>query len=250
MNVTVIIPARLGSSRFPRKPLVDILGLPMVEHVRRRVLLNKNISKVIVATCDFEIYDKIKSFGGEVMITDSSHITCNDRVAEIVNKFKNDLIINVQGDEPLINPDILNLLINSYNLCEENSCISLMTKVISKKELDDINEVKVVCDINKNALYFSRLPIPYLSSNRNKNINHFKHIGVYAYESELIERFGKWKPTPAEKSENIDILRFIENGIKIKMVESPYSTNSVDTIDDLKKVRAMMLKDKYFKQYN
>jgi 3-deoxy-manno-octulosonate cytidylyltransferase (CMP-KDO synthetase) len=249
VNITAIIPSRLSSSRFPGKPLADIHGLPMVEHVRRRVLLNSKVKRSVVATCDANIYDVVKSFGGDVMMTDSSHFSCNDRVAEVAPHFKDDIIVNVQGDEPLIAPEMLDLVTQPFLDDNAIRCSSLMAKILTEDERNDLNEVKVVCDLMQNAMYFSRLPIPGINKSKIIDFQHFKHIGIYAYYSDVISGFSKWGPSASEKCESIDILRFIENGIKVKMVETSYVSLGVDTKNDLQKVKDLMLKDKYFGNY-
>ena len=249
MKLTVVIPARMSSSRFPGKPLADILGLPMIEHVRRRVLLHPDVEDAIVATCDDEILNVVISNGGKSVMTSPDHYCCNDRVAEASQGIDADIIINVQGDEALFNPEMLNYLIEPYQQDPSLKCINLMTKIRTDEEFYDINEVKVVCDLKNNALYLSREPIPSGRKTKSKNFPRYKQLGIYALQKELLSQFLKWGPSPWESIETVDMLRLLEHGHLIRMAVSPFETISVDTPKDLELVKQLMKKDPLFEKY-
>jgi 3-deoxy-manno-octulosonate cytidylyltransferase (CMP-KDO synthetase) len=249
MKLTVIIPARMSSTRFPGKPLVDILGIPMIEHVRRRVLLHSDVESAIVATCDYEIADVVSSFGGEVAMTDSSHFCCNDRVSEAASQLESDIIINVQGDEPLFNPNMLDYLINPMKMDSDISCTNLMTKITSKAEFVDKNIVKVVNDLSGHAMYMSREAIPSDSKGVLDYENCYKQLGVYAFKKPLLDSFLSWGPSPMEMVETVDMLRLLEHGQKVKMIEAPFDGVGVDTPKDLEVAIKLMKEDEFYGNY-
>lgn len=249
MKLTVIIPARMSSTRFPGKPLVDILGLPMIEHVRRRVLLHKDVESAIVATCDNEIADVVSSYGGNTLMTKSTHFCCNDRVAEAASQLDAEIIVNVQGDEPLFNPKMIDYLINPMKEDGQVSCTNLMTRLSTEKDFNDKNIVKVANDLSGNALFMSREPIPSNFKGILDYKNSYKQLGVYAFKKKLIEDFLTWGPSPLELIEGVDMLRMLEHGQKIRMIEAPFEGVGVDLPIDLEIAKALMKKDKFFKKY-
>ena len=233
MKITAIIPARMASTRFPGKPLVDILGLPMIEHVRRRVLLHPDVYSAIVATCDKEIFDMVKSHGGQAIMTSLDHFCCNDRVSEAAVDLDADIIVNVQGDEPLFNPEMISYLVEPMRHNSQIICTNLMSRIETEKEFCNNNEVKVVCDLNNDALYMSREPIPSAKKTNLNSLDRFKQLGVYAFRKSILQQFASWGPSPLEIIETIDMLRFLEHGYKVRMVDSPFKTIGVDTPEDL-----------------
>jgi 3-deoxy-manno-octulosonate cytidylyltransferase (CMP-KDO synthetase) len=249
MKIITIIPARMGSSRFPGKPIVDICGKTMVEHVWQRVKLNKKIADIYIATCDKEIEEKALSFGAKVIMTSSTHTRCTDRIAEACQKLDKegvafDVILNIQGDEPMLNPDTLDLLAKPF-LGEKNiSCVNLIEALEGEEEINSYNNVKAIFDQNGFALYFSRLPIPYGMKHR-----HYKQLGLYGLTKEMALNYLTMKETPLEIAESDDMLRFIENGIKVKVVLSPYKTKGVDTPQDRESVSKIMEADPVFERY-
>jgi len=246
MNVIAIIPARYGSTRLDGKPLLDIAGKPMVQWVYERAKKAKLIRDVLVATDDKRVMSAVERFGGKAVMTSSSHRSGTDRIAEAAGSLNADVIVNVQGDEPLIEPEMIDEAIKPL-LAESSLLIStLKTKIANEEELKDPNVVKVVTDREGFALYFSRYPIPYERErsqksevrSQKKNI-HYKHIGLYIYRRDFLLQFAKMKPTPLEDAEKLEQLRVLENGYKIKVVETKYNSIGVDTKEDLEKVRKL-----------
>ncbi len=253
MEVIAIIPARMGSSRFPGKPMQKILGIPMIGHCYKRAKMCKSLSEVYVATCDKVIDEYIKSIGGKSIITSKSHERATDRTAEAMIKIekktglKIDIIVMIQGDEPMITPRMIEDSIKAFK--DQNiNVVNLMSKINSKKEFYDPNEVKVVCDKNNYALYFSREPIPSFSKYGKHNFM-MKQVCIIPFRRNFLIRFNKMKETQLEKIESVDMLRILENGIKVKMIETQEETYSVDTKQDLNKVKIKMKADSLLKKY-
>jgi 3-deoxy-manno-octulosonate cytidylyltransferase (CMP-KDO synthetase) len=240
MKPVAIIPARYGSTRFRGKPLAVINGKPMIQRVYERVTKSPFLERVIVATDDKRIYDTVKEFGGEVVFTSPFHKTGTDRVAEVAENINSSYIINVQGDEPLIDPGIVEEIIQPVINDSSIKMVTLKRLIINESDINDFNVVKVVTDSNDFALYFSRFPIPYYRSSINKVV--YKHVGIYLYEREFLLKITKMKPTPLEEAEKLEQLRILENGYKIKVVNTDYDPISVDTEEDIKKVEYIMRK--------
>lgn len=248
-TVIAMIPARMASTRFPGKPLVDICGRPMIEHVWRRVRLNPKINSAYIVTCDEQIRRRAEDFGAMVIMTSDKHQRGTDRVAEGCSKLLQkgngfDVVLNVQGDEPLLNSDSLDLLLTPFLEGEDIACVNLMEILETEAEINNYNNVKTVFDRNNLALYFSRLPIPNGVHNR-----HYKQLGLYGFTREAIMKYSIMEQTPFEIAESDDMLRFVENGMPVKMVLSPGKTFGVDTPDDYKKVSTLMEKDALFLKY-
>jgi len=244
MKIVGIIPSRMASSRFPGKPLVDIEGLPMVVHVMKRAMLCKDLNKVYVATDSKDIFEAVERHGGKAIMTSSAHETGTDRIAEAVEKIECDIVVNIQGDEPLLNPDDVGKLIKT--IVNDDSCrvATLVCKTPTRK---DITECKVVLDLNDNILYMSREDIP--SSARARINSFYKLYCIVAFRKDFLKRFANWDPTPLEKIEYIEYLRILEHGYKVKgVIVEEYST-SVDTPADLVKLKKMMKKDETKHRY-
>jgi 3-deoxy-manno-octulosonate cytidylyltransferase (CMP-KDO synthetase) len=249
MKVIAVIPARMASTRFPGKPLADILGLPMIEHVRRRVLLCQEIHEVIVATCDKEILNLVQNFGGQAVMTSDQHMRCTDRVAEVMEAINADVVINVQGDEPLVNPKMFGPLLEPLKNEKELMCTNLMTEIESDIEFKNPNVVKTVCDSKGNALYFSRESIPSPLKAGTLLYKKYKQLGVIAFRNEFLKEFTKLPPTPLEEVESVDMLRAVEHGYKVRMVLTPFQVIGVDTPTDLEYVVKLMEDDPLFGSY-
>ena len=248
-NVIAMIPARLASSRYPNKPLIDICGKSMIEHVWQRVKLNDKIDRLFIATCDEEIRAASIKFGAEVIMTSKKHVRCTDRIGEACNKLLSnnidfDIVINIQGDEPLFNPKTIDLILESFNNDKNTNCVNLIEELNDEEEILDRNNVKAIFDKKYFALYFSRLPIP-----TDKIAKHYKQLGAYGLKKKTILQYMKMEQTPLEIAESDDMLRFIENGIQIKVAISPYMTIGVDTPDDHKKVNKIMANDEIYSLY-
>ena len=242
MRILGIIPSRYASSRFPGKPLVNIGGKSMVQRVYEQACASKSLSDVIVATDDERIFNHVISFGGKALMTSSSHFTGTERCAEVIEKQGDiwDLVINIQGDEPFINPSQIDLL--SASFVDTNTGIATLAKRIEKMgELEDANVVKLVFGKSGMAIYFSRFPIPFV---RNKEMgkisleNHafYKHIGLYAYRAEILKKITRLVPSELEIAESLEQLRWIENGIGIKVELTDYDSIGIDTPEDLLKI--------------
>lgn len=254
MKIIGIIPARMASTRFPGKPLADICGMPMVGHVYHRAKMSDLLSNVYVATCDMEIKDYVESIGGDAVMTKDSHVRCGDRVAEaLVNVEQTaqeqfDIVVLIQGDEPLIRPQMIDEAIQPLINDNEILITNLMGDIKEIDEWMDPNEVKVVVDKNDYALYFSREPIP--SGKKWEGVIPMKkQICVIPHQRDFLLKFTSLKPTPLEKIESVDMMRVLEHGYRLKMVQTKYEVYSVDTPADLVKVEALMKSDDLFLQY-
>ena len=241
MKFLGVIPSRYASTRLEGKPLKDICGHTMVEWVYKRALKSK-LDGVVVATDDERIVDEVKSFGGNVILTRKDHINGTSRIAEVCETYTDyDVIVNIQGDEPLIEPDMINSIIDSF--IEDNTIpmSTLKYKLTDMAEIENPNAVKVVTDKNDFAIYFSRSVIPY-PRNLNMN-NYYKHVGIYGYKRDFVMEYAKMESTPLELSESLEQLRVLENGYKIKVLETPYKIIGVDTQEELERVRESITKN-------
>ena len=255
MRIIGIIPARLGSSRFPNKPMKKILEIPMIGHVYFRSKMSKTLTEVYIATPDKEIYDYIVSIGGKAVMTSQKHERASDRIAEALLKIekttkqKTDIVVMLQGDEPMINPQMIKESVTPLVKNNEINITNLLGTIKSNEEFEDGNQIKVVIDKDSNAIYFSREPIPSRKKYKDK-IDMYKQVCVIAFRRNYLLHYTKMKPTPLEIIESIDMLRILENGEKIKMVPTHFSTHSVDTEEDLIKVSKLMENDALIKKYN
>jgi 3-deoxy-manno-octulosonate cytidylyltransferase (CMP-KDO synthetase) len=247
VKATAIIPARYGSTRFPGKPLALINGFPMIQHVCQRVANATMVDRVIVATDDERVAAMVDSFGGEVMLTRGDHPTGTDRLAEVAEKIESELIVNVQGDEPLINPRMVDQAIAPLVKNQQIQMGTLASKIAQIGDFHSPNVVKVVKDQSGFALYFSRAPIPWprdLDSKQLEKIlpqpSFLRHIGLYVYRRELLLDYPSWSKTPLESLENLEQLRALERGIRLYVAETEFSCHGVDTPEDLKRVSQLM----------
>jgi len=254
MNIIGIIPARMASSRFPGKPLAKILGIPMVGHVYFRSKISQTLDEVYVATCDKEILDYVKSIGGKAIMTLDSHERCTDRTAEAVEKIEAmtkstvDIVVNIQGDEPMVLPEMIDQAVEPMLSDEFIVTTNLMAPMKSRKEHEDPNEVKVVVDQDNYALYFSREPIPSWKRGATE-VPMLKQVCIIPFRRGFLFKFTQLEPTPLEKIESIDMLRAIEHGYKVKMVLTNFETYSVDTPEDLRFVEELMKNDPLVTKY-
>ena len=235
MKFLGVIPSRYASTRLEGKPLKDICGHTMIEWVYKRTKLS-NLDEVVVATDDERIYKEVERFGGKAILTSKEHENGTSRIAEVCTKYEDyDVIVNVQGDEPLIEPEMINSIINSFKEDDTISMSTLKYKIDSIEEIENLNYVKVITDKKGYALYFSRSVIPYP---RKLDIqNYYKHVGIYGYKRDFVVEYAKMEPTPLELSESLEQLRALENGYRIKVMETPYKIIGVDTQEELEKVR-------------
>ena len=239
-DCTIIIPARYASTRFPGKPLVDIKGKTMIQRVYEQASQSKLARQVIVATDDERIFKHIQAFGGEVMMTSASHQTGTERCAEIAAKIEADLIINVQGDEPFIAPEQIDLLIDFLVKKPQFAIGTLAKRLESFEALCNSNTVKAVFNQLEEAIYFSRHPIPFARDTAPEKWldkhQYYKHIGMYAYRRDTLLHIAQLTPTPLEKAESLEQLRWMENGIRIGITVSNLEAISIDTPEDLQRV--------------
>jgi len=245
-KVAAIVPARMASSRFPGKPLAGILGLPMIEHVRRRAALSDLVDDVYVATCDEEIREAVEAGGGRVIMTADTHQRGTDRVEEAASKLEADIVVNVQGDEPALLPDVIGAVVQPLIERDDVLCTNIVYP-ITEAELDDINAVKVVLDQSRHIMYFSRSPIPHFKANDNYPL--YVQAGIIAFRKEFLHRYSRLTPTPLEKAESVDMLRVLEHGYKILAVVTPLAGVGVDLPEDIAKVEGLINGDKTQKEY-
>ncbi len=240
MKNICVIPARYASTRLPGKPLADICGKPMISRVYDRAKLAKNVSEVIVATDDERIFQAVEKNSGRAMMTRADHKTGTDRLAEVAEKFPDaDVIVNVQGDEPLIEPSLIDELIEQFADADLQMA-TVATEMTDAAEMQNPNNVKVIFDKKNNALYFSRSLIPYARNEGKAKV--YKHIGIYAYRRNFLLKYAKMESTPLELSESLEQLRALENGYKIRVIKSDCKFVGVDTPEDLQLVNEIYSK--------
>lgn len=242
MKTIAIIPSRYGSSRFPGKPLAIISGKPMIQWVYENVSMASFLDAVYVATDDQRVFDCVESFGGKALMTASTHTCGTDRLAECAETLElcdDDLVLNIQGDEPLIKAEIIQDLYSCFD-SEEVYMGTLKKKIEIEDELDNLNVVKVINDINEYAIYFSRLCLPFAKDG--KKTDHYKHIGAYGYKAWFLKKYSKMAKTPLEVSESLEQLRVLENGYRIRVKETKYQTVGVDTPEQVKQVEEELRK--------
>jgi 3-deoxy-manno-octulosonate cytidylyltransferase (CMP-KDO synthetase) len=242
MQKVAIIPARFASTRFPGKPLALIQGKPMIEHVYKRVS-EADIDSVVVATDHPHIEATVKAFGGEVVMTSPNHPSGTDRCGEVAEKLQLDsdaLVVNVQGDEPLIRKEEINLLVNQFQNTS-TQIATLATPICDKEAIQDPNKVKVVFSKNGRALYFSRYAIPF-QRNNNQEYTYCKHIGIYAFRYDILQKIIALTPSALEKSEQLEQLRWLENDFSIQIALCNYESIAIDTPEDLE----LLLRNPFF----
>lgn len=234
VRVLAVIPARWASTRFPGKPLADVLGKPMVQRVYEQVLKSRRVERVVVGTDDERIARAVRAFGGEARMTSSRHPSGTDRVAEVAWGEEAELVVNVQGDEPFIHPEVIDRAVDALCEGEEAVVSTLMHAIEEEGELTDPNVVKVVVDRQGYALYFSRAPIPYFRDDgRDRGGPAFKHLGLYVYRKPFLLRLTSLKPTPLERAEKLEQLRVLEHGYRIKVLETPHRSIGIDVPEDI-----------------
>lgn len=254
MNIIAIIPARMGSTRFPGKPMAPIHGIPMIGHVYQRTRMCAMVAETYAATCDWEIFDYIQSIGGKAVMTADTHERCTDRTAEAMLKIekesgkKTDIVVMVQGDEPMVTPEMIEQSITPMLKDSSINVVNLMARMKTVEEFEDPNEVKVVVDLNGNALYFSREPIPSRKKGVEK-VPMLKQVCIIPFRRDYLLKFNAMASTPLEQIESVDMMRIIENGEAVRMVMTDAETLSVDTPEDLMKVQKYMDRDLLMKRY-
>jgi 3-deoxy-manno-octulosonate cytidylyltransferase (CMP-KDO synthetase) len=236
MLIVGMIPARFGSSRFPGKPLAQILGKPMIQHVYERARRANRLNRLLVATDDERILQAVKAFGGEVLLTGVDHLSGTDRLAEaagLLGLADDDIIVNIQGDEPALEPVMIELLVEALELSPDVPMSTLAFLSHDGKGYLDPNVVKVVVNQHGQALYFSRAPIPYRREVQDGPSSFLKHLGFYSYRHEFLQTFTKLSAGTLENLERLEQLRAMEHGYSIQVALSPVDTRGVDTPEDL-----------------
>ena len=237
MNIVAVIPARYAATRFPGK-LMQMLGKKtIIRHVYDNTVATGLFSDVFIVTDSDIIYKEIKENNGKAIMSKKEHESGSDRIAEAIAEMNVDIIVNVQGDEPFIKKEPLEKLVRLFN--EQGVQVASLMRKISKEEASDPNNVKVVTDRSGHALYFSRSIIPYQRDEKT-NAEYFLHVGVYAYKKDVLMSFTKWPQSALEKIEKLEQLRYLENGIKIKMAETAYNNIAIDTPEDLEKAKLFL----------
>jgi 3-deoxy-manno-octulosonate cytidylyltransferase (CMP-KDO synthetase) len=242
MNVLAVIPARYASTRLPGKPLIPIAGKPMIQRVWERARQAGLVSKVIVATDDQRIAEAVKSFGGEAALTRADHRSGTERVAEVAASHRDaQIVVNVQGDMPLIEPAAIDAAIEAVRDEEDVSLGTLAVPITNPAEIMDPNVVKTVLDFDGNALYFSRAPIPWVRDRQGPvHAKHLKHQGLYVFRREALLEFATFPQGDLERIEQLEQLRWLENGYRIRVVETEYKTVEVDTPEDVERVEQVL----------
>ena len=244
MNILGLIPARMDSTRFPGKPLAKILGKPMIAHVYERTVQAKRMNLVAVATCDKEIFDYVESIGGTAVMTSNQHERASDRCAEALLKLEErnctryDIVVMVQGDEPMTHPDMIDESLVPMLEDANIQIVNLMSAITNLKEFEDRNCVKVVCDLQQNALYFSRETIP--TRFKMSDIPMIKQVAIMPFRRDFLLEYSRMQPTPLEIIESVDMMRVLEHGIKIRMVSTHHQTYAVDVPSDIERVEQYM----------
>lgn len=239
MKAVAILPARMGSTRFPGKPLAKLLGKPMIQHVWERVSRAKGLSDVLVATCDDEISRACKAFGAPYVMTSDKHERASDRIAEAAKSVKSDIYVMVQGDEPMTVPAMIEESLAPFS-DSKIACVNLAGRIDNEAEFDDRNCIKVVMDLQGDALCFSREPIPTRRIGPWGSFAAWKQVCVIPFRADALARFAALPPTPLEKAESVDMMRFLEHGVKVRMVPTAHASHAVDTPQDLARVEALM----------
>ena len=242
-KVIVVIPARFSSTRLPGKPLISLAGKSMIQRVYERAKLAKHANRVIVATDDERVVKAVEAFGGEARMTRSEHRTGTERVAEVAAREEGDVFINVQGDEPLLDPNAIDVAVNSLLAEPQASISTVATPIKTPGDIMDPNVVKAVLDFDGNAIYFSRAPIPWVRDTASKiQVRHLKHLGLYVFEREALLEYPTLPQGELERIEQLEQLRWMENGWKIRVAEVECDAISVDVPEDVARVEKLLQK--------
>jgi len=237
-----IIPARLGSTRLSEKILRGISGKPMIQHVWERARQAKKLDEVVVACDDARIQRCVEGFGGKAFMTRADHPNGTSRIAEVMEHFKQEVVINIQGDQPLVDPAALDEMVGLFEKDQAIDVLTLAVRMTDCSVYENPNAVKVVCGGNGDALYFSRAPIPVAQGKQDREFSFLKHLGVYGYRRDFLLQFVTWQPGVLENIEKLEQLRILERGRAIRVIETNYDFISVDTEEDLREVESRLLK--------
>ena len=245
MRIIAVIPARYGSTRLPGKVLAPILGRPMIEHVYRQAKQSRHCDDILIACDDPRVMAAAAGFGGKAVMTSPDLASGTDRIAQAVQGVPADIVLNIQGDEPLLHPAMIDVLAEAIREDEDCVMATVARKITNPADVDDPNIVKVVLDQQGNALYFSRSAVPF---NRDNvpfgQMVYYKHFGLYAYRKDFLMKLTHWPASALEQAERLEQLRVLQAGYKIKVALTPHDTISVDTADDLRRVEAFLAGEK------
>lgn len=240
-EVVVVIPARYASTRLPGKPLVNLAGKPMVQRVYERAKQAQTVQRVLVATDDQRIYDAVKGFGGEARMTRTDHRTGTERIAEVAVQEPGDVFVNVQGDEPLIEPATIDTAVGALLEEPPAQIATVATPIRHAADIVDPNIAKTVLDFDGNALYFSRAPIPWIRDTQQKlHVKYWKHLGLYVFQREALLEYPTLPQGELEKIEQLEQLRWLENGWRIRVAEVAHDAVSVDVPEDVARVERLL----------
>jgi len=240
-NITIVIPARMASSRYPGKPLVSILGLPLIEHVRRRALLADVAGLVVVATCDIDIKDAVEKAGGKAIMTKDTHERCTDRIEEAMESLPGDIVVMVQGDEPLLMPGAISAVVAPLLADPTLPIVNLLSPLESADDHANPNIVKAACNLKGEVIFFSRSSIPYFREKRTVPV--YRQTGIMAFRKKALTQFSALPETALERAESVDMLRAIEHGIRIAGVVVNYVTIGVDRPSDVALIETTIAND-------
>ena len=249
MKTIAVIPARMGSSRFPGKPLAMILGRTMIEHIYRRVSMSKSLKATYIATCDEEIRQAAQDFGAHVIMTADTHERASDRVAEAAAEIDADLIVMVQGDEPMTHPKMIDTAVAPFENDLQLDCVNLVKSIDNEADFYSTNTIKVIMNQRGDALYMSRQPIPTLNKLGFEHTLAYKQVCIIPFRRATLIDYSRLPPTPLEQLESVDMLRLLEHGYRVKMVKTEFDTQAVDTEDDLIRVAKLMELDPLIASY-
>jgi len=240
-KLIVVIPARMASSRYPGKPLAKILDLPMLEHVRRRSVLAAGVDEVAVATCDQEIMDYVHSVGGKAVMTADTHERCSERVGEAMRSLTGDVVVGVQGDEPLLFPEAIQQTAEPLLTRDDVLCVSMLSPLEGDADYTTSSIVKAACDQRGRVLYLSRAPIPYFMKPGAPPV--YRETGIRAFRADFLQTYCSLPETPLERIEAVDMLRVLEHGYWIQGVVTKYATMGVDYVEEIAKVEGILRTD-------
>ena len=249
MKTIAVIPARMGSSRFPGKPLAKLLGRTMIEHIYKRITMSSALNATYIATCDEEIRQAAQSFGANVIMTADTHERASDRVAEAVAGIDADLIVMVQGDEPMTRPEMIDMAVAPFLDDPQLGCVNLVRRIQSEADFYDVNTIKVVMNQQGDALYMSRQPVPNLAKSGFAETLAYKQVCIIPFRRATLFDYTRLPSTPLERLESVDMLRLLEHGQRVKMIETEFDTQAVDTEADLARVAKLMANDPLLASY-
>ena len=249
MKTIAIIPARMGSSRFPGKPLAKLLGRTMLEHVYKRVALSDALDATYIATCDEEIQQTAEAYGASVIMTSDKHERASDRVAEAITGLDAELIVMVQGDEPMTHPRMIDTAVAPFRTDPQLGCVNLVRRIENEADFYDVNTIKVIMNQRGDALYMSRQPIPTLAKSGFVSTSAYKQVCIIPFTRAMLLHYTQLPATPLEQLESIDMLRLLEHSIRVKMVETEFNSQAVDTEADLTRVSKLMESDPLLSSY-